>query len=181
MNLGDPKKFEKYKRYGAYHWMWYHKRYTYRTHAEFLKRWVEEKNTIDIGAGDGFITHFLDIKGIDNDVYGIKEAAKKGVIIELGSAYELPYQDNQFDSALMSDTIEHFSDVDLAISEARRVIKKFFYVNIPLKEKYVEPDHYGSWTPDEFKIQVEKNGLKLVDKPHLKPHRNRGYFKFQKI
>lgn len=180
MTMGDPKKYEKYKRFGGYHWMWYDKRYTYRTHADFLKRWVNEKSVLDIGAGDGFITHFLGIRGVDNDPYGIKAAARKGVTIDLGDAYSLPYKDEEFDSALMSDTIEHFSNVDLALSEARRVIKKFLYVNIPLKERFVEPDHYGSWTPEQFTAQVEKQGFALVDGPRLKPHRNRGYFKFQK-
>ncbi len=180
MNIGDPKKFEKYKRYGGYHWAWYNKKYTYKTHVDFLKRWIVDKNVIDIGAGDGFITNFLGIHGVDNDPYGIAAAAKKGVKIDLGDAYALPYKDNEFESALMSDTIEHFSNVELALSEARRVIRKFFYVNIPLKEKFKEPDHYHSWTPEQFISQVEQQGFILIDSPRLKPARNRGYFKFQK-
>ena len=178
--MGDPKKFEKYKQYGGYHWLWYNKRYTYKTHADFLKRWVKEKKVIDIGAGDGFITNFLGIRGVDNDPCGIKAAAKKGVKIDLGDAYSLPYKDEEFESALMSDTIEHFSNVDLVLTEVRRVIRKFFYVNIPLKEKFKEPDHYHAWTPEQFKAQVEKQGFTLIDGPRLKPQRNRCYFMFKK-
>lgn len=179
--MGDVKKFEKYKRYGGYHWRWYESRLGYRRHADFLKRWINEKNTLDIGAGDGFITNHLGIHGVDNDRYGIKAAAKHGVTIDLGDAYALPYKDEEFDSALMADVIEHLSDTDLALSEVRRVIKKYFYVNIPLKEKFKEPDHYHSWTPDEFIKVVEKNGFKMIEDPRYKTDRNMCYFKFEKV
>src|SRR5438477_8664030 len=98
--MGDVKKFEKYKRYGAYHWRWYERKYSYKRHVDFLKTWIREKNTIDIGAGDGFITNLLGIRGVDNDPYGIRAAAERGVTIDLGDAYSLPYQDEEFDSAV---------------------------------------------------------------------------------
>lgn len=178
--MGDPKKFEKYRRYGAYHWKWYGKKMRYTWHVNFLKRWVEEKNTIDIGAGDGLITHLLGIRGIDNDPYGVKAAARRGVKIDLGDAYALPYKDEEFDAALLSDTIEHFSDITPPLTEVRRVIKKYLYVNIPAKEKFVEPDHYHSWTPEEFIADVERHGYVLVGSPRIKLEQNRCYFKFQK-
>lgn len=178
---GDKKKFEKYKTYGAYHWDWYGNKWTYKRHVDYLKAWVKEKNTIDIGAGDGFITHALGIKGVDNDPYGITAAAGKGVSIDLGNAYALPYKDEEFDSALMSDTIEHFSKFRRVLREARRVIKSYLYINIPAKEKFVEPDHYHAWTAEEFVKEVEKCGFKLIEEPKFKFNRNRIYFKFQKI
>lgn len=179
--IGDPKIFPKYRYYGGYHWRWYGTRLTYTRHVDFLKRWVKEKNTIDIGAGDGLITSMLGIRGIDNSPHGVNAARKMGVEIDLGDAYALPYYDEEFDSALMSDTIEHFSDPKKALGQARRVIKKFLYVNIPAKEKFTEPDHYGSWTPEEFVKEVESTGFILVDGPRLKIDRNRYYFKFKKV
>lgn len=179
--MGDIKKFEKYKRLGAYHWGWYEHRLTYKRHADFLKRWVQEKNTIDIGAGDGRITSLLGICGVDNDPYGIKVAAEMGVKIDLGDAYSLPYKDEEFDSALMSDTIEHFSDVELALTEARRVIKKYLYINIPVYEDFIEPDHYHAWAPDEFISEVKALGYTLLEGPMVKHHKRRYYFKFQKV
>lgn len=179
--LGDPKKFHKYNRYGAYHWHWYGQKVSYTRHVDFLRRWVREKNVIDIGAGDGLVTSLLGIQGIDNDPIGIKAAASKGVVINLGDAYALPYKDEEFESALMSDTIEHFKDVKVALKEAGRVIKKFLYVNIPAKEKFVEPDHYHSWSVQQFIAEVEGCGFKLAEQPRCKYSRNMIYFKLQKI
>lgn len=179
--MGDTKRFEKYKLYGAYHWEWYELRMTYKRHAQFLKSWVQEPNTIDIGAGDGFITNFLGIRGVDNDPHGIAAAASKGVHIDLGDAYALPYTDEEFESALMSDVIEHFSDIGPPLLEARRIISKYLYVTIPTSESFNEPDHYHAWTPDEFIESVVKYGYKLVEGPRVKYHKRRYYFKFQKI
>jgi ubiquinone/menaquinone biosynthesis C-methylase UbiE len=179
--MGDPKKFNKYKRYGGYHWRWYENKDKYKRHVDFLKGWVKEKDVIDIGAGDGLITYILGIRGVDNDADAIRLAARRSVKIELGDAYDLPYQDNEFDSALMSDTIEHFSDTKKALLEARRVIKYFFYVNIPAVEKFVEPDHYRGWSADQFIQEVEACEFKLVDGPYVKHSLNNIYFKFQKI
>lgn len=179
--MNDPKKFHKYSRYGAYHWTWYNQKYSYKVHVNFLKGWIQEKSVIDIGAGDGFITSFLNIKGIDNDPDGIAAAASKGVAIDLGDAYALPYRKEEFDSALMSDVVEHFSNVNRALAEARRVIKKYLYVTIPAREKFTEPDHYHRWTPEEFISQVQNQHFKLVEGPLTHYGRNKHYFKFQKI
>ena len=76
--------FDKYKRYGGYHWRWYGSgmRFTYTRHVDFLMRWVKEKNTLDVGAGDGLITAKLGIKGIESNPYAIKLAYTRGVKLD---------------------------------------------------------------------------------------------------
>lgn len=177
--LGDVKQFEKYKRYGPYHWGWYGRKKSYTKNADFLKVWVRETDTIEIGAGDGFITHHLGIKGLDNDPYAVEAAKCMGVSIDLGNAYQLPYNDEQFEAALMTDTVEHFSDPQRALAEARRVIRSFLYINIPEHEKFIEPDHYHRWSSDEFIAMVELLGFLLEQWPQ--PMNGRHYFKFKKI
>jgi len=172
-------KFNKYKIYGGYHWRWYGKRHIYTKHVNFLKRWVKEKDIIDIGAGDGLITNLLGIKGIEINSWGIRAARRKNVIIDEGSVYNLPYKNKQFECALLSDTVEHFEDVNKALKEIRRVIKKYLYVNIPYNEKFIEPDHYNSWTAEQFIIDVSKNGFILEGQPIFKNRRY--YFKFKKV
>lgn len=179
MTMGDVKQFDKYGRYGGYHWHWYGRKPSYTDNADFLKQWVAEKNTLDIGAGDGVITYLLGIRGIDNDARAVSIAIGKGAMVDHGDAYALPYQDEEFDSALMSDVIEHFSDIVKPLAETRRVIKKYFYVNIPQREKFYEPDHYHSWTPEQFIADVEKSGFVLEEGP-ISQH-TRHYFKFRKI
>lgn len=172
-----------YKLLGAYHWDWYannHKK-TYVRHVDFLKRWVREKNTIDIGAGDGVITHKLSIRGVDDDPTAIKLAAEKGVKIDYGDAYRLPYEKEQFDSAIMSDLLEHLWRMDRPLSEARRVIKKYLYVSLPLRERFMESGYYHNYTPQELVEKIEKKGFKLVEGPRKKIDRLHYYLKFEKV
>lgn len=167
---------------GAYHWDWYAGgKQRYIRHVQFLKRWVREKNTIDIGAGDGLITHELTIRGVDNNRVAIKLAAEKGIKVDYGNAAHLPYKKEEFDSALMSDTLEYLRDITKPLSEARRVIKKYLYVSLPSAEKFTQVGHYHYWTPQDLVINVEHQGFKLVDGPRLKVDRQHYYFKFQKL
>jgi len=177
--VGDIKKFDKYKRYGAYHWMWYDKKPSYRENADFLKGWIKEKDVIEIGAGDGFIVHHLGIKGIDNDSTAVQLAAEKKVKVDEGDAYDLPYDDKEFECALMTDTVEHFKDVNIPLSQVRRIIRKYLYINIPARERFEEPDHYHKWTPKQFINEVTKNGFTLEEEPISKNKRH--YFKFRRV
>ncbi len=170
-----------YKLFGAYHWDWYANKQRYVRHVQFLKRWVNEKSTIDIGAGDGLIAHELIIRGVDNNTSAIKLAAEKGVKIDFGSASRLPYKKEQFDSALMSDTLEHLKDITRPLAEARRVIKKYLYISLPTPERTVQAGNYHYWTPQDLVINVEHQGFKLVDGPTYKYDRQHTYFKFQKV
>jgi ubiquinone/menaquinone biosynthesis C-methylase UbiE len=171
-----------YKQHGAYHWDWFNgAKKTYQRHVSFLKRWVKEKNTIDIGAGDGVITHELTIRGVDNDNNAIKLAAEKGVKIDFGNASFLPYKNEQFESALMSDTLEHLGDITRPLKEARRVITKYLYISLPITRRFAEPGHKNYWTPYELVANVEKSGFKLAEQPRKKADRLHYYFKFKKV
>jgi SAM-dependent methyltransferase len=177
--MKDEKKFDKYGLYGAYHWRWYGRRKAYTDNVNFLKDWVQEKNVIDIGAGDGLITHVLGVRGIDNDVTAVNLANGKGVDVILGDAYCLPFKDNEFESAILIDVLEHFSQPFIALAEIRRVITKYLYLNILVRENFVEPDHYNSWIPEDLISDLKSCGFDLVEGPLLK-HKNY-YFKFKKV
>jgi hypothetical protein len=170
-----------YKTAGAYHWDWYASKQRYIRHVQFLKRWIGEKNTLDIGAGDGVIAHELTIRGVDNNPYAIKLASEKGVKIDYGNAGRLPYKKEQFDSALMSDVLEYLRDIKRPLAEARRVIKKYLYVSLPSAEKFTQPGHFHYWTPQDLVINVENAGFRLVDGPRYKADRQHYYFKFEKL
>lgn len=151
--------FNKYHRYGAYHWMWYYSetksKISYINYVNFVKDWIKEKNVLDIGAGDGLIVHILGIKGIDNEPKAIEMAKEKGVDIDLGDAYDLPYKDEEFDSVFMGNILEHFEFPEKAIIEARRVLKKYLYIIVPEREPPFRI------TPDKLKEMVEGIGFVL--------------------
>jgi DNA modification methylase len=153
-------KFNKYKEYGDYHWKDYaDKRTVYAAHVDFLRDWVKEKNTLEVGAGDGLITHVLGIEGIDNNMEAIKIAKSKGVRVKKGSAYNLK---GKYDAVLMGDTLEHLEDPIRAIRQARKVAPILYIVTPPKKEGIKDTNHYNEWTPDELIELVEKEGFELM-------------------
>jgi len=173
---------DKYKLYGAYHWRWYGRRLTYTRHVDFLKRWVGERNTLQIGAGDGLIVAKLGIKGVDNNLYAHKLAMNRRVKVDCIKGNRLPYEKGQFDSALISDNLASFKNLTQALNETKRVITKYLYIATGIGNKPVYgPGTYHQWkTPQKLISEVQKNGFKLVGDPIYKVDRKRYYFKFEK-
>lgn len=156
------KEFNKYKKWGDYHWRYYDKGTKYKYHADKIKDWVKEKKVLDIGAGDGLITHLVGAIGIENEQSGIDIAVEKGVDVRKGDAYKLDFNDDEFEAAMMVDVIEHFEFPDKALSEARRVAP-ILYIATPIKD--IEPGkmdkfHYKEWSPEELTAYVESQGYK---------------------
>lgn len=174
-------KFTKYHKYGAYHWSHYDKRTKYTRHADRVKEWVEEKNVLDVGAGDGKITHLLGIKGIDDEPEAVRLAQEKGADVILGDAYQIPFNDGDFESVFMGDVLEHLEFPRLGLREAKRVLTKYLYLVVPEKGTNKDRFHYQEWTPAELKELVENEGFLLVGDILEVPQDKRIYGKFKKI
>lgn len=173
--------FSKYKRYGAYHWKWYDSKPSYRQHVDHIKEWIQEKNTLDIGAGDGLIAHVLGIRGVDNEPTAIEVAKRRGMDIDLGDAYDLPYSDGEFEAAYMGDLLEHLEFPQKALNEAKRVIQKFLYIAAPLRRRgcaVVEPEHYREYSEQELQKEVEDAGFLMEE---MIVSHNTCYGKFKKV
>jgi len=162
------KQFTKYSLYGAYHWKWYKnpKKYKrYKEHVDRVVDWIKEKNVLDVGCGDGLITHLLNAKGIDNEMEAIKVGKRRGVEnIKFGDIYDIQYQDEEFDAVFMGDVLEHLEFHDKALREVRRVLKKHLYIAVPIEKNIVDPFHYTKWTFDKLKKIVEDIGFTFVEK-----------------
>lgn len=172
--------FTKYKKLGAYHWMLYKTNTLYRTHANRVKEWVKEKNVLDVGAGDGQITHLLGAQGIDDEPSAVELAKKKGVSVILGSAYNLPFSDNSFDSITMIDVLEHLEHPSIALKEAHRVAE-YLYIVTPLKgDKLSDPFHYQEWSSEELKTLVTATGF-CIESFDIVAEVNTMYAKFKRI
>lgn len=154
--------FTKYKEKGAYHWEWYKNNEHYRSKVNQILKLVEEKSVLDVGAGDGLISSLLDIKGIDNDEEGVRLAREKGADVILGDAYQIPFEDESFDSVLMADVLEHLEFPEKGLLEARRVLKKYLYITTPERSDKMSKFHYQEWTHKELEELVERSGFKLV-------------------
>jgi SAM-dependent methyltransferase len=83
---------------------------------------------LDLGGGDGRLGALLEARElVVADVSGVAlDRARRRVpaarLVELEPDAPLPLDDNSFDLVLLADTIEHVRDVQLLLSEARRVL-----------------------------------------------------------
>jgi SAM-dependent methyltransferase len=93
---------------------------------------------LDIGCGEGnHLTIFrrlgLDIYGVDASHYMIRKAQKRlndQAALKVGTAEDLPFDDNEFDLAVLINTLEFLEDPLEALREARRVTKRKVLIGV---------------------------------------------------
>jgi SAM-dependent methyltransferase len=178
-----PEIFTKYSKFGAYHWDQYNKGTKYKAHADRVKEWVTETDVLDVGAGDGLITHLLGATGIEYEPEGVRLAQEKGVNVVQGDAYSLPYDDDSFEAVTMIDVIEHFEDPAKALKEARRVAPVLYLNTPPKKDDGTLTDrfHVQEWSPMGLCNFVEGEGYKLDGAIIVYPKEKMMYGRFLRI
>ncbi|MEN4053030.1 MULTISPECIES: class I SAM-dependent methyltransferase [Sulfurimonas] len=96
----------------------------------FLKPLPSQASVLDIGAGTGIMSEFAhkcnsELKYVAVDpADGMLKYAPAYVQTYIATAEELPFEDNSFDMILMGESLHHFSNPELAMKEAVRVLKK---------------------------------------------------------
>jgi len=100
---------------------------------EHLRRFVRSlgavERALDLGCGDGRLTLELDagtITAADVSAVALARARRSLAswteLVELEPDAPLPLADSSFDLVLCAETLEHVRDVQLLLSEARRVL-----------------------------------------------------------
>ena len=96
-----------------------------------LLRKVKGKKILDLGCGTGIYARILKkrgakVQGIDISPKMIEIARQnvKGVDFRIGSVYNLPYKSGTFDIVLASLVVHYFGNLNKALKEIRRVLKK---------------------------------------------------------
>lgn len=98
-----------------------------------LSAWVRSlgpaRSALDLGCGDGRLTGRLaadEVVGADVSGVALERARRRHPDIEfvpLEANRPLPFEDSSFDLVLCADTLEHVQDVQLLLSEVRRVLE----------------------------------------------------------
>jgi len=97
--------------------------------AEFVRRLGSRRRVLDLGCGDGRLTAELDAERVtaaDVSAAALERARRRlpeAELVELEPDKELPFPDTSFDLVLCAETLEHVRDVQLLLSEARRVLR----------------------------------------------------------
>jgi len=104
-----------------------------RTPPEPLRRFVRSlgrvEHALDLGCGDGRLTSELDateLTAADVSPVALERARARlpdARVVELEPDAVLPFGDSSFDLVLCAETTEHVRDVQLLLSEIRRVLR----------------------------------------------------------
>ena len=133
---------------------WYDKienKLLYEAELNALNKLRKHGLAIEIGVGSGRFASKLNIQfGIDLSLKLLLKAKKRGVNVILADASYLPIRNEVFDEAYFIVTICFLTEVDKAIIEARRIIKRngsliiaFIPKDSPLGRKYIEKARGG--------------------------------------
>ncbi len=140
---------------------------------ECCKEFLNGK-VIDIGSGRGYIAKYLQIKNKTKVVcLDVKDLSQTGAKVVVYDGKKMPFNDNEFDTALVAYVLHHCEDQLKVLKEAVRVTKG----NIIIFED-TRPSHFtnamdfmsnklrGVETP--FKFRTEKEWMSIFKKLNLK-------------
>ena len=95
----------------------------------FVRGLPEVERVLDLGCGDGRLTAELragEVVGADVSAVALERARPRlphATLVRLTPDAALPLEDSSFDLVLCAETLEHVRDVQLLLSEARRVLR----------------------------------------------------------
>ena len=96
---------------------------------EFVRGLGESERALDLGCGDGRLSAELaarELVGADTSRVALDRARERlpgARLVLVAPDAPLPSPDSEYDLVLCTDTIEHVRDVQLLLSEARRVLR----------------------------------------------------------
>ncbi len=166
-NIGffsEPLPFQKYEHRPSYHWQSYEDSAGYRQRtdavvglfADQARRLGNVRTVVDIGCGDGLVTHLIAhagfaMLGLDPQEDAIAQARRACADqayptcpprFEVGAADVIPIQDGEADAIVLMDVIEHIWNPVAALREAARAIgdRGLLFVVTPQREPYRSHD-----------------------------------------
>jgi len=137
------------------------------------------KEILDLGCAVGNYSRRLAtlgfrVKAADVNPEYVRIARERGVDAYVVEGDMLPFPDKSFDSVLLFEVLEHLSDPDRVLREARRVARTNVILTTPnsegvtelqrmglLYEHFGDLDHRNFFTPDTLKELLEKHFARI--------------------
>ena len=168
--------FDKYDKYGAYHWKECDRRYSnyltfnpplvarYQIVVDSFRELGKRGKVLDVGCGDGYLMaqlapHAERVVGVEFEAKAVGFAREKlqsfsNCEVVQDSCYKLPFPDGSFDCATSTDVIEHLNEPKLHLSEIRRVLKPggLLILTTPRRQpdRPVDVYHVTEFKPEEL-------------------------------
>lgn len=133
-------------------------------------------SVLDVGCAKGFMLHDfsrlipgLQVKGLDISEYAIENSLEEvKPFLEVGTAVELPYEDNSFDIVISITTLHNFErdECAKALQEVERVARRGSFVTLDAYRDDAEKERMEAWNltaktmmhVDEWKVFFDEIG-----------------------
>lgn len=112
-----------------------------------------------------------DVAGIDPHRPSVETGRLMGLEIEIAAGENLPFKENSFDLLLSLGSFEHSYDLEKTMREANRVIVEDGHMVIRWRTnvifgspiEYYNHNHYRFFSPNSWKICLERYGFSIID------------------
>lgn len=170
-------KVKSFEKHGDIYEEWFvRNKFAYESELQAIRAMLPKDGTgIEIGVGTGRFAAPLDIKlGVEPSKTMRKIARKKGIEVVNGVAESIPFDNNQFDFALMVTTICFLDDIETSFKEVFRVLKSkalfiigFIDRNSPIGKLYQKRKNLSIfykeakfYSVDEIIFYLKKSGFR---------------------
>lgn len=96
--------------------------------SELVARYGRDGDVLEVGCGTGLVLERIArfarrAQGVDLSAGMLELAKARGLVVQQGSATELPFEDNSFDVTCSFKVLAHVPNIHLALSEMARVTR----------------------------------------------------------
>ncbi len=153
---------------------------------EERSRWLTERfgsqiskseSLLDVGCYNQYLKEFVS----DKIKYtGIDIAGKPDIFINLDEIEKLPFNNNQFDTVICADVLEHLENIHLVFDELCRISAKYVIITLPNSYSIIPEFLKGKkYTKKQDKLKQFGKYSKFYGLPLEKPEdRHRWFFAF---
>jgi 2-polyprenyl-3-methyl-5-hydroxy-6-metoxy-1,4-benzoquinol methylase len=157
-----------------------------RFHGDLDALWerAEPRSLLDVGCGEGVLTHEWAGRLRDSRVVGVDlddpklraewaNRSRPNLEYRVEDATSLSFADGEFDTATAIEVLEHVPDPETTVAEMARVAERWLLVSVPreplwrglnvARGAYVRslgntPGHVNHWSKRSFRAMLERHG-----------------------